>query len=163
MLLSEASLLRRWGALLYEGLLLTALLLIAGFAMLPLVGSPPAGGHSADRLYLLPMASRAFLFVFYVVVLGIYCLVFWTGGRRSLAMKTWDLTIRTAAGGSLESRDAIKRYLAAWIGPASGLVAYATLGRWGLLAGLINYYWAWLDPGSRFLHDRIAGTRIIRA
>ena len=160
---SPASLLRRWGALIYEALLVAAVLLIAGFAILPLLGPPPAGAHTADRLYLLTLPSRAFLFLYYVAVLGLYCIGFWTAGRRTLAMKTWGLAIRTAAGDPLVPRDAVKRYFAAWIGPAAGLGMYAWLGRWGLIAGLINYVWAWFDSRSLFLHDRLAGTKIIRA
>jgi len=26
----------------------------------------------------------------------------------------------------------------------------------------INYDWAWIDTGRQILHDRIAGTRILR-
>lgn len=158
-----ASLLRRWGALIYEALLLFAIMLVAGFAILPFIGSEAPAAHTADRLYVLPMASRAFLFLVYVAVIGAYCIGFWTAGHRTLAMKTWGLSLQTSSGGPLAARAAIKRYLAAWIGPAAGLVAFAAVGRWGLLAGLINYYWAWLDGNSLFLHDRLAGTQIIRA
>lgn len=157
-----AGLWRRWSALAYEALLVAALLLVAGFAVLPLIGSIPAGTRNADALQVLPPASRAFLFVYYVAVLGGYCVFFWTRGRRTLAMKTWRLTIRTADGQPLDARAAVKRFLAAWIGPAVALAAYAWLGRWGLLAGLFNYGWAWFDRDSRFLHDRIAGTEIVR-
>ena len=160
--LPSASLGRRWSALIYEGLLVTALILVAGFAVLPFVGSVPPGSRGASALQILPPASRAFLFVYYVAVLGAYCVFFWTRGRRTLAMKTWRLTVRTHDGRPLDARAAVKRYTAAWIGPAIGLAAYAWLGRWGLLAGLVNYAWAWIDRDSRFLHDRIAGTEIVR-
>jgi uncharacterized RDD family membrane protein YckC len=157
-----ASLRRRWGALIYEMLIVAAVMLIAGFAILPLLDAAPRGDRGASALQILPPASRAFVFVYYIAVLAIYCVVFWTRGRRTLPMKTWRIALRTAEGSALDPRDAIKRYVAAWIGPAIGLVAYASLGRWGLLAGFVNYYWAWLDPQSLFLHDRLARTRIVR-
>jgi hypothetical protein len=45
---------------------------------------------------------------------------------------------------------------------AAGLAGYALLGRWGLLFGLINHAWGSLDPDRQFLHDRIAGTQLVR-
>ena len=154
---------RRWCALVYEGFLLFALLLVAGFAALPIIGPTHAGtAFSARQLYVLPSTSSAFLFFFYVVVAGIYCIGFWSNGRRTLALKTWGLALTTADGRPVDIRHATKRYLAAWIGPAAGLAGFFLLGSWGWAAGLLNYYWGWLDSDGRFLHDRIAGTRIIR-
>lgn len=158
-----AGLIRRWCALGYEGFLVSALLLVAGFAVLPIIGPPHTGAaYSAQQLYLLPPSSSAFLFFFYVVVAGIYCIGLWSNGRRTLAMKTWGLSLATVDGQPVDIRHATKRYLATLIGPAAGLAGFALLGSLGLAAVLLNYYWGWLDSDRRFLHDRIAGTRIIR-
>jgi uncharacterized RDD family membrane protein YckC len=154
---------RRWCALVYEGFLLSALFLVAGFAVLPIIGQSHTGAaYSAQQLYLLPSSSSAFLFFVYVMIAGIYCIGFWSNGRRTLAMKTWGLALATADGQPVDIRHATKRYLAAWIGPAAGLAGFVLLGSWGLAAALLNYYWGWLDRDRRFLHDRIAGTRIIQ-
>ena len=155
---------RRWCALVYEGLLLSALFLVAGFALLPVVGPRHTGtGYTAQQLHVLPPAVSAFLFFFYLMVAGIYCVGFWSNGRRTLAMKTWGLALTAADGRPIDLRHAAKRYLAAWIGPAAGLVGFFLLGRWGLAAGLLNYVWGWVDRDGQFLHDRIADTRIIRS
>lgn len=160
----SAGLPRRWCALVYESLLLFALLLVAGFAALPVIGPPHTGtAYSARQLYLLPASSSAFLFCLYVVVAGVYCVGFWSNGRRTLAMKTWGLALATLDGNHQDVRRATIRYFAGWIGPAAGLAGFALFGSWGLAAGLLNYYWGWLDADRQFLHDRIAGTRIIRA
>lgn len=161
--LLPAGLGRRWCALVYEGVLLFALLLVAGFAVLPIIGPSHTGAaYSAQQLYLLPSSSSAFLFFFYIVVAGIYCIGFWSNGRRTLAMKTWGLGLATADGQPIDIRHATKRYLATWIGPAAGLAGFVLLGSWGLAAAPLNYYWGWLDSDRQFLQDRIAGTRIIR-
>ena len=158
-----AGLSRRWSALVYEGFLLFALLLVAGFAALPLIGPGHSGTtYSAHELYVLRASSSAFLFVLYVVVAGVYCVGFWSDGRQTLAMKTWGLALVTGDGREVDVRRATIRYFAAWIGPIAGLGGFALLGAWGMAAGLLNYYWGWLDPDHQFLHDRIAGTRIIR-
>ena len=160
---AAAGLGRRWCALVYDAFLLFALFLVAGFAVLPIIGPAHSGpAYEARQLYVLPAASGAFLFFYYLAIGGVYCIAFWSDGRRTLAMKTWGLGLRTAQGGPVDRRHAIVRYFAAWLGPAAGLAGYALLGRWGLLAGGLNYCWAWLDRDRQFLHDRLAGTRIIR-
>jgi hypothetical protein len=35
-------------------------------------------------------------------------------------------------------------------------------GRWALAALALNYAWAFVDMDRQFLHDRIAGTRLMR-
>jgi uncharacterized RDD family membrane protein YckC len=157
-----AGLTRRLAALVYEAFLLTALLLVAGFAVLPLVNPGASLTHAADQLYVLPPASRAFLLLYYIAVTGAYCIGFWIDGRRTLPMKTWGLALVSADGGCVDIRRAILRFAAGWIGPAAGVAAYALAGRWGLLLGAANYAWAAVDPDRQFLHDRAAGTRLIR-
>ena len=159
--LHEAGLARRCSAVVYEALLLAAVLLLAGFAILPVIAPPQSGPYSASRLYLLPAASSAFLFLYYFVVAGVYCIGFWSAGRRTLAMKAWRLVLVADDGSTVDRKRASKRYLAAWIGPMAGLAGYTLAGRWGLVAGLANYLWAAADRDRRFLHDRIAGTRLI--
>jgi uncharacterized RDD family membrane protein YckC len=90
----------------------------------------------------------------------------WTAGRRTLPMKTWRLRITRTNGTALPVRTALVRYVAAWTGPALALLAYVALRSSGLGAHALwlialNYLWAFVDPDRRFLHDRVAGTRII--
>jgi uncharacterized RDD family membrane protein YckC len=65
-------------------------------------------------------------------------------------------------------RAALVRYAAWWIGPALGLVAYASLrphglGSLALPLLLLNYLAAFVDANRQLLHDRVAGTRIVVA
>ncbi|MBK9609231.1 MAG: RDD family protein, partial [Betaproteobacteria bacterium] len=69
--------------------------------------------------------------------------------------------LAASGGGPLDVRQATRRYLAAWIGPAAGFAAYGAIGVWGLVVLPLNYYWGWLDRERQFLHDRLAGTRVI--
>jgi uncharacterized RDD family membrane protein YckC len=161
----RASLARRVGALLYESLLLVAIVFVAGFLALPLI-SP---GHSAnvDALTVPAISERVALFCLLFAVLALYFVWSWTGGRRTLPMKTWRLKLVLANGQSLPTKVALLRYLAAWIGPALALVTYALLHRYGYGAHALwliafNFLWAFVDPERQFLHDRIAGTRIVQ-
>jgi uncharacterized RDD family membrane protein YckC len=50
-------------------------------------------------------------------------------------------------GGPVEVGRAALRYALAWI---------------SLLALGAGFLWAWFDPDRQFLHDRLAGTRIVQ-
>ncbi|MEP7182310.1 MAG: RDD family protein [Betaproteobacteria bacterium] len=158
-----ASLGRRLAALTYEATLASALVVVVGFLTAPLVSPGPAGAQ-ALRVPELPARVIAFCAIF--ATGAAYFVWSWTGGRRTLPMKTWHLAVVGADGRPPDRRAALARYLAAWIGPACALGAYAALAPSGLgahavwLVGL-NFLWAFVDPERRFLHDRIAGTRIV--
>lgn len=150
--LAGASLARRLGAVLYEILLLTAIVLITGFALLPLNALP------------LPRpVTHALSFAAIVLVVGAYCVHFWTGGRRTLPMKTWRLRLLQRDGAPLDRRAALVRYVAAWIGPVVTIGAFGALSTQGharqaLWFLAFNFAWALVDRQRLFLHDRIAGT-----
>ena len=81
-------------------------------------------------------------------------------------MKTWRMSLVRADARPIDARTAITRYLAAWLGPAAALAAYVALKPAGLGAHAawllaLNFLWAFVDPERQFLHDRIAGTRIV--
>ena len=158
-----ADLYRRLAALVYEIFLLAALVLVAGFAILPAIGpAATPGPHTADQLYVLPAASRALLLAYYVAVTGAYCLWFWSAGRQTLAMKTWHLVLVQGNGRPVAAGRAARRFAAAWIGPLAALAAYAWIGRWGFPLLALNFAWALVDRDRQFLHDRIAGTRVVQ-
>lgn len=79
--------------------------------------------------------------------MGIYFIWFWTHGGQTLAMQTWKIRLVTVGGDSLERRQAITRYLLA----VTGILFFG-----------LGILWALFDRDHQFLHDRIAGTRIIK-
>ena len=157
---------RRLFALLYEGLLLVALLLIAGFALAPFVS--PSGSATTHALGIPSTPARIGAFAALVLLGAIFYGWSWSEGRRTLPMKTWHLSIALRDGTPVPRRAALARYAAWWIGPAAGLVAYALLRPYGLGALalpmlMLNYLAAFVDAERQFLHDRVAGTRIVVA
>ena len=81
----------------------------------------------------------------FVLFAAIYCWL-WSSGRRTLPMKTWRLRLVTDDGDDLRPVHAAMRYLWAW--PSYGLVG-------------IGIAWAIVDADGKFLHDRMARTRLI--
>jgi uncharacterized RDD family membrane protein YckC len=124
---------RRLASLAYEALLAAAVVLAGSFPFV--IFAQGAGIHARP------------LFQLYLVALtGAYFTWQWRRGR-TLAMKTWRLKLVTRAGTALTPADALKRYL------------YALAGTVALGAGFL---WALLDREGLFLHDRLAGTKIVK-
>jgi uncharacterized RDD family membrane protein YckC len=124
---------RRLLSLTYEALLVTAVVLAGS---LPFVMFAHGAGSIARPLFQL----------YLVALIGAYFTWQWRRGGRTLAMKTWRLKLVTRDGGEIGWVDAVTRYL------------YALGGTLTLGAGFL---WALLDREGLFLHDRLAGTKII--
>jgi uncharacterized RDD family membrane protein YckC len=139
---------RRFGTFIHEAFFLVALIFIAHFLVTRLAGGDYKG------------IWRNIAQVFVFLVMGVYFIWQWTGGRRTLAQKTWSLALRTREGAALSFSHALKRYLAAWIGPALALGAGTVIGKSGLLFLLFNFVWIFFDRDGQTLHDRLAGTRL---
>lgn len=124
---------RRLGSLLYESLVVFAVLLV-GY-LLPQIVLHGFGVMIAGRMQ----------WVHVFAVLLLYFVWFWLNGGQTLPMKTWKLRLASADGGALRPAQALLRYLAAWP---------------GVLFFGVGFLWALFDRDRQFLHDRIAGTRI---
>ena len=163
--LPPASLLRRLAGTAYEALLLCAIVLALGFLLLPVL-TPGPGAAGGSSFEVLTPARRAVSFAAIVLLCGAYCVWLWSGGRRTLPMKTWRLQLATIRVRNLGVGRAAARYAAWWIGPAFALAAAVALrpsghALWALPLLATNYAWALIDPEGQFLHDRLAGTRLI--
>ena len=155
---------RRFGSLLYEALLVVAIVFVVSFMTLPLVS--PASYAAAQALTIPSVPQRMALFCILFAAIAWYFIWSWSGGRRTLPMKTWRLRLAPTNGEMLTIKVATLRYLAAWIGPLLAVMLFALLNRYQVgahamwLLGL-NFLWAFIDRDGQFLHDRLAGTRIV--
>jgi uncharacterized RDD family membrane protein YckC len=130
-----APLARRALSLIYEALLLAAVVLAGS---LPFVAISHGGN---------PVLVRPLFQLYLAALAGLYFTWQWRRGGRTLAMKTWRLKIVTRAGAPLTWGHAVKRYL------------YSLAGTLALGAGFL---WALVDREGLFLHDRLAGTKIVK-
>ena len=74
----------------------------------------------------------------------------------------------TSSTGSSSPPKAKQSSLSWAIGPAIGVASYLALaprglGRWAGAALVVNFAWALVDRDRAFLHDRIAGTKVVNA
>jgi uncharacterized RDD family membrane protein YckC len=108
---------------------------------------------------------KAWLFV----VTGAYFIHAWTGSGHTLAMKTWRLRLAADGHPRVPLRSALLRYLLAWGWFLPALLLCAALGLHGkgqMAAMVVLGMAAWamtalFDRERRFLHDRLAGTRLV--
>jgi uncharacterized RDD family membrane protein YckC len=121
-------------SLVYEGILLFAVLFVSSYLFLSLARDAQSGlARAAFQIYLLS-------------VCGIYFVFCWTRTGQTLPMKTWRMRVVTDDGRVLSVGRAFRRYLFAVPGMLSG----------------ISLLWAPFDRDRQFLHDRLAGSRIVR-
>ena len=125
---------RRLLCLIYEALLLTAVLLLAG-------------GIATALANALAIAHPRMLTQ--LVVLGVcatYFTVQWRRSGQTLPMKTWRIRLENLSGSNISLRQALLR------------LALATIGYIALGATVL---WALADRDGQFLHDRLTGTRLV--
>jgi len=132
---AAAPFLVRIAAMIYESLLVTAVVFVAALPFLYLVGTAETGWmRHVFQLYLLG-------------ILFAYFSAFWLRSGQTLAMKTWRIRLVQVNGDTLTFKQAVLRFFLALLGL--------------LLAGA-GFWWALVDRDRQFLHDRIAGTRLVR-
>ena len=120
--------------MLYESLLVLAVAFFAAFAF---------QGAAVERLSGL---TRHIFQLYLSLVLGVYFVVCWTRKGGTLPMQTWKMRLVSADGGRLPIGRALLRYALAW--PS-------------LMFCGIGILWAFVDRDRQFLHDRLAGTKIV--
>ena len=149
------SLLRRMACWLYEGMLIFSVMFIADYLFSTLTQTR----HAMDNRH----AQQFFLFV----VFGIYFVWFWSHGQ-TLAMKTWHIRVTDLKGGALSQQRALWRYILSWLWflpplAVSWIFNIEVRNSLFIAAGWV-LFWALLSrlhPRRQFLHDALAGTRLV--
>jgi uncharacterized RDD family membrane protein YckC len=121
-------------SLAYETLLLSAVLFLAALGYL-FAEAALELGH-----------SRVVFQVFLTGAAAAYFVWHWTRGQ-TLPMKTWRIRLVTRDGSP--------------VGPSLAALRF-TAAACGLMAAGLTFAWALVDADSQFLHDRLAGTRLVR-
>lgn len=127
---------KRLLCLVYEALLLTAVILISG-GIATAIAQVTAISH-----------PRVLTQIIVIVVSGGYFVTQWRGKGQSLPMKTWRIRLETVSGERITLPQALLRLTLATIG-------YLAMG--------VSVLWALVDHDRQFLHDRLAGTRLVIA
>lgn len=131
----NASPLRRLGAMIYDGLLLLALLFFATIPFIAIRGGEPV--EAGDNLV-------------YRTTLGLVIFLFFTGfwswSGRTLGMQSWRLRLETPDGGLPSFSAAVLRFFAA-------VLSWIPVG--------LGFLWQLWDKDGLTWHDRLSKTRLV--
>lgn len=130
----NSSLVRRLAAILYDTLLVAAVLFLATLPFIALRGGEPV--EPGDVLYQVTL-----LFVTFIFFVG-----FWSRKGRTLGMQSWGLQLEAAGGGSPSIPACTIRFFAA-------ILSWAAAG--------IGFLWQLVDKERLTWHDRLSGTRLV--
>jgi uncharacterized RDD family membrane protein YckC len=130
---------RRLAALLYDSVLLAALLVVftSGAVFL---------NH---RRAIEPATAGAWVYLYRAGLIGViagYYLLNWTRSGQTLGMRAWHLRAVTAAGKPLSLKAAALRFVC-------GVLAWAPAA--------LGVLWLYFDPEHLALHDRLSNTRVV--
>ncbi len=125
---------RRLGAMLYDGLLLFALMAVATTLITLPFGMPGGAGRIVYQVFL------------FEIIPLIFFSGFWVHGGQTLGMRAWKLKLIRADSNPVCWSDAFKRYLAVHL-------SWLALG--------LGFLMIFVDPGNLAWHDRLSNTRLI--
>jgi len=129
----KVSLRRRLGAILYDSMLVLALMFLVTLPFIAMRGGEPVeSGEAPYRI--------ALLFVSYL-----FYVIYWSRHGRTLGMQSWRLTLETVNGKKPDFARASLRFLAA-------LISLIPFG--------LGFWWQLWDKDSLTWHDRWSGTRL---
>ncbi|BBB31026.1 RDD family protein [Neptunomonas japonica] len=129
----QTSLLRRLAALVYDVLIVIAILFIVSGVGVAMNDGEPVSGPLYKSLLLVAM----FLFFGY----------FWTRSGQTIGMMAWRIRVQTAEGYSLSWVHSLIRFFMAG-------VSIACLG--------LGYLWMLFSDQKLTWHDQVSGTRVVQ-
>ena len=88
------------------------------------------------------VGAMPFFQIYLFLVLLWYFTWFWTHGGQTVAMRAWRFRLERVDGMPVRFPQACLRFLLGWL-------------------SLLSIVWALVDRDKQFLHDRLAGTRLV--
>lgn len=162
-----AGLLRRLGAIVYDTMIVIALLVAITFAFVPVL----------NGRVLVPEEVGALAYLYWVIelaaIIGFFGF-FWTRRGQTVGMLAWRLRIERLDGANVSWGLTIKRlalhvlllspfFLGHWLiwrDWAPGVSRKVAFGL-TLAPEVLGYLWIWIDRERRSWHDRWSNTRVV--
>lgn len=141
-----APLWRRLAAMLYDSLLVFAIWIMVGFAVMSAFGIEEARSIEGQAVVLDTLVKNT-LFAAMLLSAFLFFGFFWTHSGQTLGMQAWRIRVLNEDGQSISWKQAAIRFATA---PLSLL-----------LLGL-GYWWSLVDSGGRSVPDLLSRSRIVR-
>jgi len=126
--------LRIIASMFYDFLLLLAIFFAATFPFILVFGNATEG------------PQRFYLQIYLWLIAGEYFIWCWCRGGQSPAMKVWHIKVVNQSGLPIDLAQSARRYV---------------LASFGLILCGGGFLWAFFDREGLFMHDRLAGSRLI--
>ena len=142
----------------YEGVLLFGVVFTADYLFDTLT-------QSKHALMLRP-ERQAWLFI----AIGVYFLLCWHRGAQTLPMRAWHIKLVNANLGRPSFKQLLLRYVLLWPVPLAGMAliyglvmvtGWPAIYTFAIATPFLIFIPSWFTPDGQFLHDRLAGTRIV--
>jgi uncharacterized RDD family membrane protein YckC len=144
---SPAPLIRRLTAMLYDSLIVIALMMITT-GIYKVIQASILG---ADKLRELTesgkMDTDPLLSSILFIVLYLFFAYFWTRTGQTLGMQVWHIRVQSQSGVSISWSQALLRFMMAWV---------------SILAFGLGYLWVLIDKKKRSWHDIFSMTEVVR-
>ena len=149
---------RRFSSMMYEGVLLFAVVFLASYLFDTLTQSRSGLMFQHER--------QVALFI----AIGIYFVLSWKYKGQTLPMKTWNIRLIDKNGLPPTVGRLTLRYILVWPIPLisillvqglSRITGYASTDLLIVFTPFTLFIWTWFDAERQFLHDRLLGTRLI--
>ena len=138
----ENNLWRRLAAIIYDWLLLIAVILVA-VSIFTISIDIIFGDHTSNNLLQNPLTK--IIYQLYLVAVGVFFYVwFWTHGGQTLGMKVWKIKVVNLEGKTLSTKQALSHLFFA-------LISCIPFG--------IGFFWALISQDKRTLYDRWSKTQ----
>src|SRR5690554_1690548 len=143
---------RRFACMMYEGVLLFAVVFLASYLFDTLTQSRSGLMFRHER--------QVALFI----AIGIYFVLSWKYKGQTLPMKTWNIRLIDRNGHPPTAGRLILRYVLIWPIPLitiliiqglSRITGYPSVDLLIVFAPFTLFIWTWFDAERQFLHDRI--------
>lgn len=131
--------LRLMGAMIYDALLVLALLLLGSLPWVVARGQQASGELNFEPV---GIAYQGYL----ILLIAGYFVVCWCMKGQTLGMKSWRLRVISQDGGAVSVGQAVRRVI-------SAPLAWLPLG--------LGVLWQYLDNDGLMWHDSLSGTRIV--
>ncbi|WP_166264843.1 RDD family protein [Marinobacter caseinilyticus] len=144
--LPPASLVKRLLAMLYDGLICIAVLLVATWGYTLLAAWAVGFDHYMELAEAGALNTDPLLSSFLFVILYLFFAYFWTRNGQTLGMQVWRIRVENSNGTSISWIQALLRYMMGW-------------ASW-LTAGL-GYFWMLWDGNKATWTDRFSESRVV--
>jgi uncharacterized RDD family membrane protein YckC len=148
---------RRFASMMYEGVLLFAVVFLSGYLFDTLTQST----HG------LMLRGTRQVWLFFAI--GVYFLICWSRSGQTLPMKAWHIRVVDTQGATPSLKRLALRFVLMWVLPLLGAAtvwAISKLTGWPaaltlfVAAPFTVFIPTWFSPQQQFLHDLLAGTRL---